>query len=62
MKEKIFNFLNNRYYLSDMDKDICEKFLIDFFEEYQPERSKREDTRNKPVNDYHHHKSGDAVL
>ena len=42
MKEKMLEYLNN-YWTSGRDNEIIKDFIIDFFDQYQPERSKRED-------------------
>ena len=47
MKEKILDYLHNNHWSSGRDHDIIESFIDDFFDQYQPERSKREDPHLK---------------
>ena len=42
MKEKMLEYLEN-YWTSGRDNNIVIEFINDFFNQYQPERSKRED-------------------
>ena len=50
MKEKMLEYLEN-YWTSGRDNNIVIEFINDFFNQYQPERSKREDVKefvNRP--------------
>ncbi len=48
MKEEILKFLEINYWTSGRDNDLISNFIEEFFNQYQPERSKREDDDFEP--------------
>lgn len=50
MKEKMLKALQD-HWTNGRDDDLIKEFIIKFFDSYQPERSKREDT-NKDVSGF----------